>query len=257
MILEKIVEVKKKEVAILRGSTTFDSMLKAALDTSRPRDFKAAIAGADCSIIAEVKRSSPSKGRIRDDFDHVAIATLYEASGAVAISVLTDEQFFEGKKEYLSDIKKTVSLPVLRKDFIIDPYQICEARIIGADAILLIAGILEDPKLQEMIEMARSLTMEPLVEVHSRDELERALAAGAQIIGINNRNLKTFVTDLKTSLELAPLIPDGRIVVSESGIETRGDIEMLVNNDIHTFLIGETLMRASDMGCKLRELQGK
>jgi indole-3-glycerol phosphate synthase len=256
MILDRIVQVKKREVARLRESGSLDAMRKAALDTPLPRDFRAALEGAPCAVIAEVKRSSPSKGRIREDFDHIAIASLYEENGAAAISVLTDEQFFEGKKEYLSGIRGRVSLPLLRKDFIIDPCQLCETRIIGADAVLLIAAILDDAKLGYMIEMAESLGIASLVEVHSGEELERAVAAGAGIIGINNRNLKTFDTDLHTTLELAPLVPEGKVVISESGIETREDVERLMSKGVHVFLVGETLMRAPDVGAKLRELLG-
>lgn len=254
MILDRIVEVKRKEVARLRESTSLEALREAALDRPVPRDFEAAISGADCAVIAEVKRSSPSRGRIREDFDPLAIAALYEENGAAAISVLTDETFFEGKKAYLSEIKKRVSISLLRKDFIIDPYQICETRFIGADAVLLIAAILEGTMLADFIELAESLGLASLVEVHSREELERALAAGAGIIGINNRNLKTFSTDLATSLDLAPLVPAGRVVVSESGIEGRGEIERLMTAGIHTFLVGETLMRAPDIGAALREL---
>lgn len=255
-ILDRIVKVKRKEVRRLKRSTSLDAMREAALDRPAPRNFRGAISGADCAVIAEVKRSSPSRGRIREDFDPLAIASLYEENGAAAISVLTDEIFFEGKKAYLSEIKKRVSIPLLRKDFIIDPYQICETRIIGADAVLLIAGILEGTMLADFIELAGSLGLSSLVEVHSREELERAIAAGAGIIGINNRNLKTFSTDLETTLELAPLVPEGRVLISESGIEGRGDIERLMKGGIHTFLVGETLMRAPDIGAALRALLG-
>lgn len=256
MILDRIVQAKKKEVARLRESGSLDAMRKAALDTPLPRDFRAALEGAPCAVIAEVKRSSPSKGRIREDFDPLAIASLYEEHGAAAISVLTDETFFEGKKEYLSGIRGRVSLPLLRKDFIIDPCQLCETRIIGADAVLLIAAILDDAKLGYMIEMAESLGIASLVEVHSGEELARAVAAGAGIIGINNRNLQTFHVDLNTTLELVSRIPEGRIMISESGIETREDIERLMSNGVHVFLVGETLMRAPDVGARLRELLG-
>ncbi|MBW2561845.1 MAG: indole-3-glycerol phosphate synthase TrpC [Deltaproteobacteria bacterium] len=254
MILDEIVRVKRSEVRRLRESNSLEAMRQAALDRPAPRNFEAAVSGVDCAVIAEVKRSSPSKGRIREDFDPLAIASLYEENGAAAISVLTDEIFFEGKKAYLSEIQKRVSVPILRKDFIIDPYQICETRIIGADAVLLIAAILEGAALEDFIELAESLGLASLVEVHSQEELERALDAGAEIIGINNRNLKTFSTDLATSLELAPLVPEGRVVISESGIEGRGDIERLMEWGIHTFLVGETLMRAPDIGAELRAL---
>lgn len=257
MILDEIVQVKRAEVARLRETTFLDAMREAALDAPPPRDFRGAIEGSPCAVIAEVKRTSPSKGRIRADFDHLAIAALYEANGAAAISVLTDERFFEGKMEYLSEIKGRVSLPLLRKDFIIDPYQVCQSRIIGADAILLIAAILDGPDLGNLIELAEELGLTPLVEVHCGEELERAVDAGAQVIGINNRNLQTFVTDLETTRELAPLVPEGRIVISESGIGGRGDIELLARSGVHGFLVGETLMRAPDVGRKLRELLGE
>ena len=254
MILDRIVEAKRREVDYLKESTSIEALKKAVRYLFPPRDFRKAISGRDCSIIAEVKRSSPSKGRIREDFDHIEIASLYEENGVAAISVLTDEKFFEGKKSYLSEIKETASLPLLRKDFIIDPYQIYETRIIGGDAILLIAGLLEEGTLRQFIDLAESLGLSPLVEVHSREELDKALAAGAGIIGINNRNLKTFSTDLRTSLDLAPSVPEDRIVISESGIHTREDLETLMKKGIHTFLIGETLMKAPDIGKKLSEL---
>jgi len=257
MILDRIVEAKRREVGYLKESTSLEALKKAARDLPSPRDFRKAISGQECSIIAEVKKSSPSKGRIREDFDPLKIASIYEANGAAAISVLTDEEFFEGEKSYLSKIKETVSLPLLRKDFIIDPYQIYETRIIGGDAILLIAGLLGEETLRQFIDLAESVGLLPLVEVHSREELDKALAAGARIIGINNRNLKTFSTDLMTSMELAPSVPGGRIVISESGIHTRKDLEALMKKGIHTFLIGETLMKAPDIGKKLMELLGE
>ncbi|MFB0505568.1 MAG: indole-3-glycerol phosphate synthase TrpC, partial [Thermodesulfobacteriota bacterium] len=207
-----------------------------------------------CSIIAEVKRHSPSKGRIRQDFDPLQIAILYQENGAAAVSVLTDKEFFEGDRTYLSGIRKVVDLPLLRKDFIIDPYQIYETRILGGDALLLIARLLAKEQLREYIRLAESVGLSPLVEVHTREELDKALASGAQIIGINNRNLETFSTDLRITRDLAPCIPGDRLVVSESGINTREDIETLTKAGIHSFLVGEALMRAADIGGKLREL---
>ena len=257
MILDRIIKVKRREVDYLQESTSLEALKKAVRYLPSPRDFRKAISGRDCSIIAEVKRNSPSKGRIREDFDHIEIASLYEENGAVAISVLTDEEFFEGKNSYLSEIKETVSIPLLRKDFIIDPYQIYETRIIGGDAVLLIAGLLEKKTLRQFIDLAESLGLSPLVEVHSREELDKALAADAGIIGINNRNLKTFSTDLRTSMELAPSVPEGRIVISESGIHTREDLEALMQKGIHSFLVGEALMKAPDIGKKLMELLGE
>jgi len=257
MILNRIVEVKRREVDYLKESTSLEALKKAVRDLPSPRDFRKAIKGPECSIIAEVKKSSPSKGRIREDFDPLKIASIYETNGAAAISVLTDEDFFEGKRSYLSEIKETVSLPILRKDFIIDPYQIYETRIIGGDAVLLIVGLLEEETLRQFINLAESLGLSPLVEVHSRKEMDKALAAGAEIIGINNRNLKTFSTDLRTSVELAPSVPEDRIVISESGIHSREDLETLMKKGIHSFLVGETLMKAPDIGEKLRELLGE
>ena len=257
MILDKIIKAKRKEVDYLKESTSLEALKKAVRDLPSPRDFRKAIKGPECSIIAEVKKSSPSKGRIREDFDPLKIASIYEANGAAAISVLTDEEFFEGKKSYLSEIKETISLPILRKDFIIDPYQIYETRVIGGDAVLLIAGILKEETLRQFINLAKSLGLSPLVEVHSRKEMDKALAAGAGIIGINNRNLKTFSTDLRTSVELTPFVPEDRIVISESGIHSREDLETLMKKGIYSFLVGETLMKAPDIGEKLRELLGE
>jgi indole-3-glycerol phosphate synthase len=256
VILERIVEAKRKEVAALKDITPLVHLEDAIRNLLPVRDFRGAISNARCSIIAEVKRSSPSKGRIREEFDPVQIATLYQNNGAHAVSVLTDEAFFEGKGAYLSGIKKSIDLPLLRKDFVIDSYQIYETRFLGGDALLLIASLLEQGQLQEYIELSATLGLAPLVEVHTREELDKALAAGAEIIGINNRDLKTFSTDIKTTLTLAPLIPRDRIVVTESGINTREDIEQLIEAGIHCFLIGEALMRAEDIGGKLRELLG-
>ena len=256
MILERIVEAKRKEVASRKEMTPLAQLEDAIGNLLPARDFRGAIDNARCSIIAEVKRSSPSKGRIREEFDPVQIATLYRDNGARAVSVLTDEAFFEGKGAYLSDIKKSIDLPLLRKDFIIDSYQIYETRFLGGDALLLIASLLEERQLREYIELSATLGLASLVEVHTKEELDKALAAGAEIIGVNNRDLKTFSTNIKTTLELAPLVPDDRIVVTESGINSRADIEQLMEAGIHCFLIGEALMRAEDIGGKLRELLG-
>jgi indole-3-glycerol phosphate synthase len=257
VILDQIVAVKREEVARLKKATPLARLQEAVMDLPPTRDFKQAINHRPCAIIAEVKRSSPSKGRIRKDFDPLKIAAIYQEHGAQAVSILTDEQFFEGKGAYLTAIKKTIALPLLRKDFIIDAYQIYETRLLGGDALLLIAAILEQGQLQDYIELAGQLELATLVEVHTKAELEKALAAGAEIIGINNRDLQTFSTDLKRTLELAPMIPKGKIVVAESGIMTRKDIELLMGAGVHCFLIGEALMRANDIGKKLRELLGQ
>jgi len=254
MILERIVEAKRKEVASLKRVRPLPMLEEVLRNLPLPRDFRRAIRNLPCSIIAEVKRRSPSKGRIRADFNPFKIAALYQENGAAAISVLTDEEFFGGNRTYLSGIREIVDLPLLRKDFIIDPYQIYETRVLGGDALLLIAYLLGEEQLREFVRLTKALSLSPLVEVHTLEELEKALAAGAEIIGINNRNLRTFSTDLGISLDLIPSIPDNRIVVSESGINTREDIETLMKAGIHSFLIGEALMRAEDIGGKLREL---
>lgn len=255
MILDRIIDEKRKEVGHLRRVRPLVELKEIVKDLPPTRNFGQAIRK-ECAIIAEVKRSSPSKGRIRDDFDPVIIASVYQQNGAAAVSVLTDEKFFEGNLSYLISIKNHVELPLLRKEFIIDPHQIYETRVFGGDALLLIASILAEAQLREYIDLALSLQLSALVEVHSRNELDVAIAAGAKIIGINNRNLKTFATDLQTSIELIRFIPKDITVVSESGIADRHDIETLINAGIHAFLIGETLMRATDMGEKLRELLG-
>lgn len=255
-ILERIITAKQAEVASLKRQTPLSEWRSMTAGLPPPRNFRAAVGGRDCRIIAEVKRRSPSKGMLSRDFDPVRIASVYEKNGAAAISVLTDHEFFAGEKRHLQAIREKVSLPLLRKDFIIDPCQIYETRLIGGDALLLIAGILEMGRLVEYLALTKELGLSALVEVHNREDLDKALAAGAGIIGINNRNLQTFVTDLQTSRDLIFHIPEDRIAVSESGIRTSSDIEMLRLAGIHVFLIGETLMKAANRGEKLRELLG-
>jgi len=256
-ILEQIFEAKRADVTQLKRSLPIDELQKMVKDTPPCRDFKGALTGRECAVIAEVKFRSPSKGPLRTDVDPVSVAKSYERDGAAAISVLTDRPFFGGEKFYLNLIRQAVALPLLRKDFIFDPWQIYESRMLGADAILLIVAMLEENQLREYLALAGMLGLAVLVEVHDREELECALAAGAEIIGINNRDLKTFVTDLNTSLELIASIPRDRIVVSESGIRSRDDIRRMIAAGISAFLIGETLMTTPDIGQKLRELQGR
>jgi indole-3-glycerol phosphate synthase len=257
MILDKIIEVKKEEVTHLKRMRPLQEFKHAIMDLPSPGNFHEAISGRECAIIAEVKKRSPSKGVLREDFDPVLIALLYEESGAAALSVLTDKAFFGGDETHIAAIKECVRLPLLRKDFIIDLYQIYETRYVQADAILLIAGILEKEQLREYSGLAQSLGLSVLCEIHSEGELDRALASDAKFIGINNRDLTTFTVDLKTSINLAASIPADRIIVSESGIRTRQDIETLTKAGIHAFLIGETLMTSDNMRRKLRELLGK
>jgi indole-3-glycerol phosphate synthase len=255
MILDKIIETKKEEVARLKKETT-EVRLREAITRLEPcRDFRQALISGNCNIIAEVKCTSPSRGRFVADFDPVRIAGVYEQNGAAAISVLTDEKYFAGHKNYLTQIRQKVKPPLLRKDFIIDPLQIYETRAIGADAILLIVHILGE-KLAEFISASQEVGLNPLVEVHTEEELDLALTSGAEIIGINNRNLDTFVTDIETSRNLREQIPADKIVVAESGIMTRADIEYLMQANIHAFLIGEALITAPDIGEQLRAFKG-
>lgn len=225
-----------------------------------PRDFRAPLAGDGVNIIAEVKKASPSKGVIREDFDPLSIALSYEEAGAACVSVLTEEKFFLGSLDYLSIIKQNISLPVLRKDFLFDPYQLYEARVAGADAILLICAMLDGGQLRDLMGLATELGMSSLVEVHSEAELTGAITNGVgegAIVGINNRNLKTFVTDIDTTVRLLPLVPEGALSVSESGINTPGDIASLRSAGADAFLIGEALVRESDERAKLKEFLGE
>ncbi|MFB3925446.1 MAG: indole-3-glycerol phosphate synthase TrpC [Syntrophales bacterium] len=254
MILQRIVTAKQEEIAHLKKTMSRRDLERALRDLPPTRNFKKAVGGSGCAIIAEVKRSSPSRGRIVEKFDPIAIASLYAENGAAAVSVLTERRFFEGDARHLSDIAKAVAIPLLRKDFILDPHQIYETRIMGADAVLLISGLLGKECLRDFIALCGDLGLSALVEIHTRDDLDKALEAGADIIGINNRDLKTFSTDLRVSLDLAGIIPGDRLVVSESGIHTRTDIDILMGAGIHAFLIGEALVSAENTAEKLKEL---
>jgi len=256
-ILEKIVAVKKLEVTCLRARESFEKLRAKVAKSPPSRDFRGAITTGAVAVIAEVKRKSPSKGILSRDFDPVGLARLYEREGAAAVSVLTDREFFGGEKEDLTRARRAVSLPLLRKDFIIDPCQVWESRLLGADAVLLIAGLLETEELAGLLREAGEAGLEALVEVHGEEDLTKALAAGAGLLGINNRDLRTFVTDLSMSERLAPRIPPDRAVVSESGIQTRADVERLTRAGIRAFLVGEALVSRKDPGEKLRELLGK
>jgi len=257
MILEKIVQSKREEVARLKSRESLETLRAKAADLPPCRDFRGALAAGGVSVIAEIKRKSPSKGIIARNFDPVGTARLYEREGAAAVSVLTDRDFFGGEKEHLAQVRRMVRLPLLRKDFIIDPCQVYESRLLGADALLLIASILGTEELTGLIRLAEETGLETLVEVHGEEDLEKALAAGTGLLGINNRDLGTFVTDLSVSERLAPLIPPGPVVVSESGIRNRADVARLERAGIRAFLIGEALMSEMDPGKKLREFLGK
>ncbi|MBI3995772.1 MAG: indole-3-glycerol phosphate synthase TrpC, partial [Nitrospirae bacterium] len=227
-------------------------------DREAPRDFAGSLSSnAGLKLIAELKQASPSQGLLRDRFDPAGIARIYEEEGATAVSVLTEERFFRGSLEYLSIVRKAVSRPLLRKDFVLDEYQVYEARAFDADAVLLIAAILDDNRLSDFQALAGDLGMNALVEVHTEEEVDRALRAGAGLIGINNRDLTTFKTDLKTTFRLIRGIPDDRIVVSESGIARSKDVERLIEAEADAVLIGETFMKSPDIRGKIRELFGK
>lgn len=262
MILDKIAEYKRQEVALARSRRSLASLQRGidALE-DQPRGFLLALqACADSgwtAVIAEVKKGSPSKGVIREDFDPLSIAEIYQENGATCLSVLTDEYFFMGHLLYLAKIREVVSLPLLRKDFICDPYQIYEARAAGADAVLLIAAMLDAGQLTEYYALARELQLDVLLEVHDEAELDVALSTGCELLGINNRNLQTFATDLATTERLLPLIPASHFVVAESGISCRADVLRLQKAGARGVLVGESLMREDDIGAKLKELQGE
>lgn len=257
MILDTILEHKTLEVASRKVASPLQDVKAMAAEQPPARDFAAGLersASGIPAVIAEVKQASPSKGLIRADFDPVAIARSYQSAGASAISVLTDEEFFRGSLRYLTAVKQSVDLPVLRKDFIIDDYQVFEGRAAGADAVLVIVAALDPDDLRRLMDLSRDLGMQCLVEVHSEPEMEIALASGADLIGINNRNLYTFEVSLDVTRSLVPMVRRRCRIVSESGIFTRIDMEMLGSMGVDAVLIGEALMREPDIEGKLREL---
>lgn len=258
MILDEIVKAKSRQLEVEKKHISIEAWKEKLkrVGLSKTIDFYNALKGKDkISIIAEIKKASPSKGIIRADFEPVRIAVEYFMAGVDAISVLTESSYFMGQDEYLVKVRQSVPLPVLRKDFIIDVWQIYQSRYIGADAILLIASILTDEELKKFLAVAGILGMQCLVEVHDEKEVERALTAGAKIIGINNRDLRTFETDLKTTGGLTGLIPKDRVIVSESGISTSEDMKYLKSLGVDAVLIGETFMRAASIGEKVGELR--
>lgn len=260
-VLDEIVAHKQTEIAEAKQRTPFD-VLQARLANAPPvRDFVAALRIAaekfGVGMIAEVKKASPSAGLIRADFDPVAIAQTYAASGAACISCLTDERYFQGRLEYLTAIRQAVSLPVLRKDFIVDRYQVLEARVAGADAILLIAECLDNCQLRDLYFYASELGMECLIELYEPENLDRILALEPPLIGVNNRNLKTMITDLDHTIRLAPQIVPHALLVAESGIKTRADVERLQAGGCRAILVGESLMRSADIGSAARALLGQ
>lgn len=257
-ILKKIIQRKADEIAEREQKLSLDDVRQRLEAAPVVRGFVDAIrsklASGKAAVIAEVKKASPSKGVIRADFRPADIARSYEQGGAACLSVLTDIDFFQGSDEYLQQARAACSLPVLRKDFIIDPYQVYEARAIGADCILLIAACLSDAQMRELSTLAVELGMDVLVEVHDGDELMRMLPLNLPLVGINNRNLRTFETRLETTLELLEQIPEGHIVVTESGIHTSQDVALMREHGVNSFLVGEAFMRAEKPGEKLAEL---
>ncbi len=259
-ILQRIVAVKREEISSARARASLAEVRAAAEARGGLRGFEAAMrarmAVGRPAVIAEVKKASPSKGVLREPFDPAAIARSYEAGGAACLSVLTDERFFQGSSAFLEQARASCALPVLRKDFLVDEYQVHEARAMGADCVLLIAACLDDARLCDLEACARAYGMDVLVEVHDADELSRALRLQTRLVGINNRNLRSFEVSLETTLGLLPHVPADRLLVTESGILGRADVQRMRAADVHAFLVGEAFMRASEPGEALAELFG-
>lgn len=257
-ILTRILQRKGEEVASRRQQISESQLLARAAEQSPPRGFVSALDSCidegDPAVIAEIKKASPSRGLIREDFRPAEIAVQYEQGGAACLSVLTDADFFQGHEDFLVEARNACALPVLRKDFIVQGYQVSEARAIGADCILLIVAALEDARMKDLYQQADELGMDVLVEVHDALELERALALGLRLVGINNRDLHSFNTRLETTLELLPRVPAGVTVITESGIHSRDDVLRMREHDVHGFLVGEAFMRQEDPGEGLRSL---
>jgi indole-3-glycerol phosphate synthase len=259
-ILKTIVAEKWRELEVRRRMKSIDVLMEEASSAPQARSFTEALhrkaAEKEPAVIAEIKKASPSKGVIREDFDPVQIARSYERGGATCLSVLTDVGFFQGADEYLVAARNATALPILRKDFTVDPYQVFEARALGADCILLIASVLEDTQMTMLHSLARDCGLDVLIEVHDRQELHSVLAMSPTLIGINNRNLRTFETDLATTYALVEEIPAGCTLVTESGIHTREDVETMLKRGVFGFLVGEAFMRAEDPGSEVKRLFG-
>lgn len=259
-VLARICADKRQQVAERRAKTSIENLKSRAASAPPTRGFGSALkektAGDGFGLVAEIKKASPSGGLIRPDFDAAALARAYLAGGATCLSVLTDEKHFQGSPEHLIAARKAVDLPVMRKDFILDPWQVYESRAMGADCILLIMAALSDQQARDMEALARSLDMDVLAEVHSADELDRALGLETNLVGINNRNLKTLEVNLRTTLDIAPLVPPDRFVIAESGIRRHEDLQMLSATGVKCFLVGEWLMRQPDVTAATRQLLG-
>jgi indole-3-glycerol phosphate synthase len=256
-ILAEICETKLREIEASKSAVPLSELEARLVDAPPIRSFAEVLGGAaDVGLIAEVKKASPSAGLIREDFDPVQIASLYAESGASCLSCLTDEPYFQGRLEYLTAIREAVSLPVMRKDFLLDRYQILEARVAGADCVLLIAECLNDCQMRDLYFYASELGMDSLIEIYDPANLDRVLELEPELLGVNNRNLKTMVTDVGHTIELAEKVPDSCLLVGESGIRCRSDVERLKAAGVRGILVGETLMRQQDIGAKVRELIG-
>ncbi|MEW6170220.1 MAG: indole-3-glycerol phosphate synthase TrpC [Candidatus Omnitrophota bacterium] len=257
MIIAKIIKEKRREVSLKKNKVPLKYLLREINKNKTPiRNFQKSLSQKGINLIAEIKKASPSKGILSYDFNPLGLAKIYQRSGADALSILTDEKFFKGKLEYIKKIKKITNLPILRKDFIIDAYQVYETKLAGADAILLIASILTKDELKSFLNLSNKLGLHSLVEVHTRNDLKKALAVGAKNIGINNRSLKTFKVDLKTTKKLINFIPHNKIIVSESGINTKNDVLYLKKlKKINAILVGEALVKSKNIKKKIEELK--
>lgn len=259
-ILKKIIDRKFEEVAERKKSVSFSDLEKEFDRYESPRGFanvmKEKVAAGKPAVIAEVKKASPSKGVLRENFQPAEIAKSYQAGGAACLSVLTDRDFFQGHEDYLIQARAAVDLPIIRKDFLVDPYQIAEAKAIGADCVLLIVSALDDAELKDLHAQATDYGMDVLIEVHDQKEMESALKVDNFLIGVNNRNLHTFEVSLQTTLDLKSMLPEERMFVTESGILAPADVQLMRDNDVHAFLVGEAFMRADEPGEKLAELFG-
>jgi len=257
-ILNKILARKVEENNERSAKVSIDELKKQIESADKPRGFiqsmRDKIAAGDAAVIAEIKKASPSKGVMRENFIPADIAKSYAANGAACLSILTDEDYFQGSTDYLKQARAACELPVIRKDFIIDDYQVYEARAMEADCILLIVAALDDEKLKSLLKLANDLGMDVLMEVHDEDEMRRALATDCELIGVNNRNLRTFETSLDTTLRMQTMVPNERLLVTESGIHTADDVSMMRENNVHAFLVGEAFMKVEEPGEKLAEL---
>jgi len=257
-ILNRILARKREEVDERIRTVSMEMLVQQVQDAATPRGFitqlQQKLQAGNAAVIAEIKKASPSRGVLREDFQPALIASSYEKGGAACLSVLTDIDFFMGADSYLQQAREACNLPVLRKDFIVDPYQVYEARVLGADCVLLIVAALSDAMLLELLQLTSRLGMDALVEVHNAEELQRALAVPAPLLGINNRNLRTFETSLEVTLGFLQQIPDDRLIVTESGIHSREDVTLMRDHGVNTFLVGEAFMKADDPGERLQEL---